>query len=134
MQTFGTTAFHDKTGGEKMNQSKFATAGKVHIVSNENGQIVFELDPIPPYRVDQRESGEGHHTLLVRQNLIFGKFLMLPDNSVGIVDSSVQFTFRTTSSVSEGQNVRLIIAGSELVRYMSLPAGSIDTINVERLI
>ena len=50
MQTFGTTAFHDKTGGEKMNQSKFATAGKVHIVSNENGQIVFELDPIPPYR------------------------------------------------------------------------------------
>ena len=59
---------------------------------------------------------------------------MLPDNSVGIVDSSVQFTFRTTSSVSEGQNVRLIIAGSELVRYMSLPAGSIDTINVERLI
>lgn len=116
-----------------MNQSKFATAGKVHIVSNENGQIVFELDPIPPYRVDQRESGGKLHTLLVRQNLTLGKFLMLPDNSVGIVDSSVRFTLRTTS-VFEGQNVRLIITGSELVHYMSLPAGSTDAINVEGLI
>ena len=117
-----------------MNQSKFATAGKVHIVSNANGQLVFELDPILPYRVDRRGYGGNLYTLLVRQNLIFGKFLMLPDNSVGIVDSSVQFTLRTTSSVSEGQNVRLIIAGSELVHYMSLPADATATINVEGLV
>ena len=116
-----------------MNQSKFATVGKVHIVSNENGQLVFELDPILPYRVDQRESGGKLYTLLVRQDLIFGRFLMLPDNSVGIVDSSVQFTLRTTS-VSDEQIVRIMITGSELVRFMSLPAGTTATINVEELV
>ena len=47
-----------------MNQSKFATAGKVHIVSTVNGQVIFELDPILPYRVDLRESGGKLYTLL----------------------------------------------------------------------
>ena len=116
-----------------MNQSKFATAGKVHIVSTVNGQVIFELDPILPYRVDQRELGGNLYTLLVRQNLILGRALMLPDNSVGVIDSSVQFTLRTTS-ISDGQIVRIMITGSELVRFMSLPAGTTATINVEELV
>lgn len=49
-----------------MSEIEFATAGKVHIVSNMNGEIIFKLDPILPYRLDFTSLGQSVFTLLVR--------------------------------------------------------------------
>ena len=112
-----------------MKEIEFATAGKVHIVSNMNGAIIFTLDPVPPYRLLDK----GVFTLLVRQGIGIAEHVILPDNSVVIVNSSVEFCYKG-SCLQEGQLVRILITLDELNRYMSLSAGSKGHININGIV
>jgi hypothetical protein len=116
-----------------MKEIEFATAGKVHIVSNMNGAIIFTLDPVLPYRLDFTPLDKGVFTLLVRQGIGIAEHVILPDNSVGIVNSSVEFCYKGTC-LQEGQLVRILITLDELKRYMSLPAGSKGHININGIV
>ena len=116
-----------------MKEIEFATAGKVHIVSNMNGAIIFTLDPVPPYRLDFTPLDKGVFTLLVRQEIGIAEHVILPDNSVGIVYSSVEFCYKGTC-LQEGQLVRILITLDELKRYMSLSAGSKGYININGIV
>lgn len=116
-----------------MSEIEFATAGKVHIVSNMNGEIIFKLDPILPYRLDFTSLGQSVFTLLVRQGIGFAEHMILPDNSVGIVNSSVEFCYKGTC-LQEGQLVRILITLDELKRYMSLSAGAKGHININGIV
>ena len=112
-----------------MKEIEFATAGKVHIVSNMNGAIIFTLDPVPPYRLLDK----GVFTLLVRQGIGLAEHIILPENSVGVLDSSVEFCYKGTC-LREGQSVRVLITLDELKRYMSLSAGSKGHININGIV
>ena len=116
-----------------MKEIEFATAGKVHIVSNMNGRIIFKLDPILPYRLDFTPLGQSVFTLLVRQGIGLAEHIILPENSVGILDSSVEFCYKGTC-LREGQSVRVLITLDELKRYMSLSAGSKGHININGIV
>ena len=116
-----------------MKEIEFATAGKVHIVSNMNGAIIFTLDPVPPYRLDFTPMDKGVFTLLVRQGIGIAEHVILPDNSVGIVNSSVEFCYKGTC-LREGQSVRVLITLDELKRYMSLSAGAKEHININGIV
>lgn len=59
--------------------------------------------------------------------------MILPNNSVGIVNSSVEFCYKGTS-LQEGQLVRILITLDELKRYMSLSAGSKGYININGIV
>ena len=69
-----------------MNGIVFATSGTVHDIKTMNGTTDFILDPCCPYRLDCTQLGDSLYTLLVRQDLVFGSQIILPDNSVGIID------------------------------------------------
>ena len=117
-----------------MNDIEFATAGKVHIVSNVNREIIFTLDPVLPYRLDFTSLNQGVFTLLVRQGIGFAEHIILPENSVGVLDSSVEFCYKGTC-LQEGQCVRVFITLNELRRYMSLPVGGKDEhININGIV
>ena len=116
-----------------MKEIEFATAGKVHIVSNMNGAIIFTLDPVPPYRLDFTPLDKGVFTLLVRQGIGLAEHIILPENSVGVLDSSVEFCYKGTC-LREGQSVRVLITLDELKRYMSLSAGSKGHININGIV
>jgi hypothetical protein len=116
-----------------MKEIEFATAGKVHIVSNMNGAIIFTLDPVLPYRLDFTPLDKGVFTLLVRQGIGIAEHVILPDNSVGIVNSSVEFCYKGTC-LQEGQLVRILITLDELKRYMSLSAGAKGHININGIV
>jgi hypothetical protein len=76
---------------------------------------------------------KGVFTLLVRQGIGFAEHMILPDNSVGIVNSSVEFCYKGTC-LQEGQLVRILITLDELKRYMSLSAGSKGHININGIV
>ena len=116
-----------------MKEIEFATAGKVHIVSNMNGRIIFKLDPILLYRLDFTPLGQSVFTLLVRQGIGLAEHIILPENSVGVLDSSVEFCYKGTR-LREGQSVRVLITLDELKRYMSLLAGSKGHININGIV
>ena len=116
-----------------MKEIEFATAGKVHIVSNMNGRIIFKLDPVLPYRLDFTPLDKGVFTLLVRQGIGIAEHVILPDNSVGIVNSSVEFCYKGTC-LQEGQLVRILITLDELKRYMSLLVGVKEHININGIL
>jgi hypothetical protein len=116
-----------------MKEIEFAAMGKVHIVSNMNGEIIFKLDPILPYRLDFTSLGQSVFTLLVRQGIGFAEHMILPENSVGVLDSSVEFCYKGTC-LQEGQLVRILITLDELKRYMSLPAETNDRININGIV
>ena len=116
-----------------MSAVEFATAGKVCVVSNTNGEIIFKLDPIPPYRLDFAPLGQGVVTLLVRQGTILAEHIILPENSVGVLDSLVKFCYKG-ECLPTGQYVRIFITLNELKRYMSLPAGASDCININEIV
>ena len=116
-----------------MKEIEFATAGKVHIVSNMNGVIIFTLDPVPPYRFDFTPLGQSVFTLLVRQGIGLAEHIILPENSVGVLDSSVEFCYKETC-LQEGQLVRILITLDELKRYMSLSAGAEGYININGIV
>ena len=116
-----------------MSEIEFATAGKVHIVSNMNGEIIFKLDPILPYRLDFTPLGQSVFTLLVRQGIGLAEHIILPENSVGVLDSSVEFCYKGTC-LQEGQLVRILITLEELNRYMALSAGPKGHININGIV
>ena len=116
-----------------MKEIEFATAGKVHIVSNMNGAIIFTLDPVPPYRLDFTPLDKGVFTLLVRQGIGLAEHIIMPENSVGVLDSSVEFCYKGTC-LQEGQRVRAFITLNELRHYMSLSAGSKGHININGIV
>jgi hypothetical protein len=116
-----------------VSEIEFAAMGNVHIVSNMNGAIIFTLYPVPPYRLDFTPLDKGVFTLLVRQGIGFAEHMILPDNSVGIVNSSVEFCYKGTC-LQEGQLVRILITLDELKRYMSLSAGSKGHININGIV
>lgn len=111
-----------------MNDS-FAIEGIVNIVSTNNGVTVFSLDPVVPYRMDMTCLGGGVMSLLVRQNIYWNK-KVLPANSVGMLDSSVQFEYKG-KGVMSGKQHRLFITEAELIRYMALPPGTVSNIRVD---
>ena len=113
-----------------MNEIVFATSGTVHDIKTTNSATEFGLDPCYPYRLDRTQLGDRLYTLLVRQGLVFGSQIILPDNCVGMLDSAVRFSC-TSKNLCEGMCVRLNVSAKELVRYMSLPKGSTSTIEVE---
>lgn len=115
-----------------MNDS-FAIEGIVNIVSSNNGVTVFSLDPVLPYRVDMTCWGGGIMSLLVRQNICWHKLKVLPANSVGMLDPSVQFEYMGKGMIS-GKQHRLFITEAELARYMALPSGTVSNISVDCVI
>ena len=116
-----------------MSEIEFAAMGNVHIVSNMNGRIIFKLDPVLPYRLDFTPLDKGVFTLLVRQGIGIAEHVILPDNSVGIVNSSVEFCYKGTC-LQEGQLVRILITLDELKRYMSLLVGVKEHININGIL
>jgi hypothetical protein len=116
-----------------VSEIEFTAMGNVHIVSNMNGRIIFKLDPILPYRLDFTPLGQSVFTLLVRQGIGLAEHIILPENSVGVLDSSVEFCYKGTC-LQEGQLVRILITLDELKRYMSLSAGSKGHININGIV
>lgn len=113
-----------------MNGIVFATSGTVHNIKTMNSTTEFNLDPCYPYRLDFSQQGGKLYTLLVRQGLVFGSQIILPDNCVGMLDSAVRFSCES-KKLSAGMCVRLQVTAKELVRYMALPKGSTSAIKVE---
>ena len=115
-----------------MKNAIFAVEGIVRVVSVSNGVTVFLLDPVLPYRLDMTPCGGRLLSLLVRQGISLIKSMVLPNDSVGVIDTLVAFEY-LGGGMSDGGRYRLIIAGEELVRYMSLPQGDISNIKVSQV-